>query len=292
MRLINWAPPSSSTVTLPIEVILHLLYSSFHPQIGDLIAAAIKDNPHTLLSPIPFQFQKFLIKPLSDNIPLQPHIVLVLDALDECGTVEDRETLLNLLASEFCHLPPTFRTIITSRADSDIRQAFESEPHILAFELDLTSDIAFDDISSYFRHHMAGIRRKKKYLPIDWPGRDTIHDLARRAHGLFVWASTAYKFINGYDPEARLDAVLRGSRTSAAESALDTLYRTALQSVEKWDDAAFIDDFRAVVGTVLALRNPLSSAALDSLMGTTNSRSSSINTIMELGCVISSSLQI
>lgn len=274
----------------PALVIRTLAYQlgSFHRPIGELVSAAIENTPTILLSPIQFQFERLLVTPL-DNIspPATPHIVFVLDALDECSTAEGREALVDVLAENFPRLPSIFRTIVTSRADSDILYAFESQPHIYSLELDLTSTVTSHDISSYFRHHMSLIRKKKRYLGVDWPGEDNIHNLTKLASGLFVWASTALKFIDGHDPRKRLNIILQGTTTSGAESALDSLYRTALESVGLWDDEDFVEDFRAVVGMVLVLRNPLSSVAIDLLQGTSADRPS-LSTFAQLGCLVSS----
>ena len=79
--------------------------------------------------------------PLSciQSLSTKSQIVLVLDALDECGTTKDRGALVKVLAEKSTHLPSTFRFVITSRPDIDIRLAFESQPRVLTLELVLTS---------------------------------------------------------------------------------------------------------------------------------------------------------
>ena len=279
----------------PALVIRTLVYQigSFQPQIGKLVSAAIEDTPAILLSPISFQFKRLLIDLWSpDGLPpAQSQVVLVLDALDECDTAEEREALVKVLAEQSVHLPFNVRMIIGSRADIDIRCMFEAQTHILSLELDLNSAVVAHDISSYFRHHMKLIRSKKTYLGMDWPGEDKIIALTERACGLFVWASTAAKFINGHDPQKRLSIILQGNRSFGAESALDILYRTALESVGMWDDEDFVADFRTVIGTVLVLQDPLSSMAIDKLFGASEGRPS-IDIITQLACVVSSSPRI
>jgi hypothetical protein len=88
-------------------------------------------------------------------------IVLVLDALDECD-MTSRRHLLEVLAKESAHIPSNLRLDITSRAHADIRHAFMAYPHILAQELDITSELCSDDILTYFRHHMNLIREKTR----------------------------------------------------------------------------------------------------------------------------------
>jgi hypothetical protein len=135
---------------------------------------------------------------------------------------------------------------------------------------------------------MAVIRGKRRYLGIDWPGKTKINALARRASGLFVWASIACNFIDAHDPPKRLDIVLQGNTTSTAEVALDTLYQKALEWAGSWDDEDFVADFRAIFGVILFLRNPLTRAAVDSLLASPNGRPSG-QTIEQLSCVVSSS---
>ena len=276
-----------SDPTLAVRTVAYQL-GSFHPQIRELISASIDKTPAILLSPLSFQFQRLLvdIAPGLELLSTGSHIVLILDALDECGNAEDRETLVNLLSEKSADLHSTFRIIIASRPDVDIRHAFRSRSHILARELDLDSTITGHDISSYFRHHMALIRAKKSHLDTDWPGDAKICALTKRARGLFVWAATACRFINGHDPQKRL-GIMMSTTSARAESALDALYQTALESAGSWDDEDFVSDFRSIMGVLLVLRSPLSSAAIDSLLGKPNGRSC-IDTVLQLGCVVSS----
>src|SRR5882762_6642231 len=201
--------------------------SSFHPDIGGVISAAIESSPQTVTSSVSCQFQELLIDPLSciEPLPTKSQIVLVLDALDECGSRKDRIALVEALAEKSAHLPSTFRFVVTSRPDIDIQLAFESQSHVLGLELDLTSASIKEDILLYFRHHMNIIQKKKKHLGIDWPGARNINALARHASGLFIWASIACNFIDAHDPQKRLDIVLQGDITSTTEVALDDLYR-------------------------------------------------------------------
>ena len=100
----------------------------------------------------------------------------------------------------------------------------------------------------------------------DWPGDEAIHTLVQRAAGLFIWAATACRFIDGHDPWRQLDLLLRGDVNSNAEQALDVLYKTALQTIGMWDDEDFIADFHAIMGVILLAKDPLSDSAIDTLL--------------------------
>jgi hypothetical protein len=134
---------------------------------------------------------------------------------------------------------------------------------------------------------MEEIREQNSLLGLsnDWPGDLRIHALVERASGLFIWASTAYKFIKGYDPEERLGMLLRAGNNSNAESALDSLYVTALQSLGEWTDTVFSADFRAVVGTILVARDPLSTTAINYLLRLEGQRPPA-HAISRLGCIL------
>ena len=93
-------------------------------RIGTPIAAVIEKTPNLVESPLHLQFTKLLVEPLSKLPATGPPIILVIDALDECGNARDRKTLLNLLATESIHLPPFIRILVTSRAEFDIGSAF------------------------------------------------------------------------------------------------------------------------------------------------------------------------
>lgn len=272
----------------PASVVQTLAYQlgTFHPLIGETISTVIEEAPNVLLSPISYQFEQLISSADSTvpSLPVPAPIVFIFDALDECGTVSNREALLEIIARELCDLI-SFRVIITSRPDMDIVLALESHPRVLQVKLDVRSALVDQDISMYFHHHMALIHQKKRHLRIGWPGEDAIRDLTGKSSGLFVWASTAVKFINGHDPQKRVLRLLQDDRDQLAESGLDALYRTALESVGMWEDPDFVEDFRAIFGMILFLRNPLSTSAIDKLLDANNGRPS-LDTINQLGCVV------
>ena len=274
----------------PASLIRTLAYQlgCFDPRLGDAISAAISHHP-TIRDGHPlFQFSTLLREPLASQTDLlsEGPIVVVLDALDECGNAEDREVLLEVLTDEFVKLPPMLRVIIASRPEHDIQNRFKSVTNILPHKLSINSNNTQKDIERFIRYHLQKIGRKMiPPLASDWPGEHRISILAERASGLFVWASTACKFVDGYDPEQRLGIILQEDTSSSAESALDKLYTTALESVGEWTDTIFSHDFRAIVGTILVARDPLSASALNKLLPIDGHRHP-LNAVSRLGCVL------
>jgi len=275
-----------SDPTRVIKTLAHQL-ATFDPRIEAAIRVAVERNPNMLMSPLPRQFQTLILNPLSDEEHLAPIIVIVLDALDECGTKSERDALLEVLTQDSVKLPVAIRIVITSRAERDIYNAFQSLPHILTYELDITSSINRDDISSYFRHRMLLIRTRNTHLlrGTEWPGEEAFHELVQRACGLFVWAYTASEFINGHSPMKRLEVILRGKKATSAEASLDALYKTALESAGDWDDEDLVKEFRDILGIILVARQPLSSAAIDALLQSPE-KIPSIHTISLLACLM------
>jgi hypothetical protein len=159
------------------------------------------------------------------------------------------------------------------------------QPNIFPKDLEVSSKIGGQDILTYFEHQLGAIRRKNVWLQSDWPGHEVIRDLGTRSWGLFVWASTTAKFIDGFDPENRLAIILQSETALGAQSALDDLYKTALENACAWDDIDFVQHFRTVLGMVLVFQNPLTMTALDRLIGLTKGPGSS-RAISPLACLV------
>jgi hypothetical protein len=269
-----------------VRTLAHQLGSS-NPTGGAAIRSVIERDQNILMSPLTCQFQRLVLDPLSEVELPASTIVIVLDALDECGTADERSTLLQILTQHSINLPFAIRILITSRAEVDIYNAFGLHHRILTYELDTTSTANSDDILSYFRHRMALIQSMNRHLRlgVDWPGEEVPGRLVLRASGLFVWASTACEFINGHAPKKRLDIVLRDETASSAEAALDILYTTALESTGRWDDDDFVEEFQDIMGTVIIAFQPLSSSAIDTLLQRPED-TPSMHTISLLGCLL------
>ena len=275
-----------SDPTVVIRTLAYQLASS-NQRIRAAICAVLEEDSNISLSALSRQFRKLIVEPISTIANYRPTIVIILDALDECGAPANRRALLDVVAKEFAVLPSYFRTIVTSRAESDIYDALNFPSHVLPYELDIKSHVNYDDILLYIRHHMSLMRIKNRHLQLSpsWPGEEILCQLVEQASGLFIWASTVCEFINGYDPTERLEVILRAEVTSGAQAALDALYRTALVSIGHWDDKSFISDFRNVMGMILVTRQPLCSTVIDTLLQLPKNRPS-VHVISLLGCVL------
>lgn len=187
------------------------------------------------------QFSELITNPLhslSTSTANGP-IVVILDALDECG-VHGCQALLSVLAEGSWHLPPYIQILITSRLSDDIQKTFERLPHVMHQDLQWLTGEPDRDIIKFITDTLALFSRDR-YPPLspDWPEHDSIFALATNANGLFIWAETAIKEICSSDDPARCLKEL----TNPSLATLPHLYTSVLQSHGIWEDRIFCEIF-------------------------------------------------
>lgn len=71
--------------------------------------------------------------------------------------------------------------------------------HIAYYELALHNiprTIVDQDIQKFVTHELGVIRVERGLLDL-WPGENKIQTITTRADGLFIYAATVYRFVNG-----------------------------------------------------------------------------------------------
>ncbi|THU75889.1 hypothetical protein K435DRAFT_620920, partial [Dendrothele bispora CBS 962.96] len=115
-------------VTMPEHVVPAIAYrlAYLFPPLRARIINAVRDCPDITGSPIVTQFSSLLVKPLSslDSLDFGKSLVVVIDALDECGSRDTRKELLQCFINRELRLPPWFKLLVTSRPDQDLARAF------------------------------------------------------------------------------------------------------------------------------------------------------------------------
>lgn len=261
--------PERNAATVIRTLAYHL--ALFDARIGAALARVIERYPNIASMPLEFQFRNLLTAQALTTINWSGGpVVLIIDALDECGTEQDRKTLLRALSKGFLDLPPFIRVVVVSRRETDIEDALASHCAVYPFSLDIDSATTRNDILEFLRHHLAEIRisQKRLLLPTDWPGEDKVQILLQHAGGLFIWASTACLYMDSHDPQLRLNELItqQSVHTTAPFAKLDKLYKTGLASAGNWADPEFKSDCCAIFGAILCARIPLSSSAIDSIL--------------------------
>ncbi|KIL57443.1 hypothetical protein M378DRAFT_41812, partial [Amanita muscaria Koide BX008] len=279
--------PKRNAATM-IPVLAYQL-AQIDARIGAIVSQIVERNPNIAEMPINVQFATLLSAKALQSVEWSGGpIVLVIDALDECGIEKDRAKLLDALSIGFSDLPPFLRVIVVSRPETDIKRKFASHPAVYPYHLDIDSAANKDDISEFLRHRLNKIRTNNEYLHFtsDWPGEDKINALTERSAGLFVWASTASLYIDGHAPDLRLnELIIQQSVDTSSEPFvnLDRLYKTGLQSAGRWADTLFRSDCCAIFGAIICARNPLTCLMIDSLLSL---QEPCLQSISRLGCVL------
>lgn len=261
------------------------------PALRRYIYEAVTEQKEIASQTLRDQWNQLILRPLSKlkASSLRSPLVIVVDALDECEGDNDIRLLLQLLTESKNIRSIRLRIFLTSRAETSIRLGFRSMPTILHHDLvlqDVPRSIVDQDISVFFRVQFREIRESYEFLPATWPGDETIDTLVEKAGGLFIYAATVCRFIKTNDqwsPQSLLRVFLpsdgpnrsenlpRRIPSSSPTEGLDAIYTQILNHSTKGvgkdkDKEELSKDFKQVIGAIAILSEPLSAAALGSLL--------------------------
>ena len=162
----------------------------------------------------------------STNLPIVGDTVIVIDAFDDIGAVEDRADALEVLTKQAHELLDGLCVVVTSRFEKDIQEALQS-PKVMDIDYMLMENIPTDltarDISLYVHDALGDVQDLE---PTD------LNRVATAAGDSFQWASTACWYVCSSDdgrgarvqgPRARLPLFL------ASNQGLDELYIRILE---------------------------------------------------------------
>ncbi|KAK6334975.1 hypothetical protein TWF718_010416 [Orbilia javanica] len=253
-----------STLAMDLKAIIPLL--------GPHISEAVANDPNVCQKALSEQFQKLLLGPLSKvqqtDVPdPKKALVLVIDALDECGDGEIVGRLIDFLG-RLAEVDLNIRIFITSRPEAPIKAGFNDlkDIHKDISLHDIQESTIRDDILAFIRSEFDKIRKNRK-LGGSWPGDSTIVTLTDMTVPLFISAATLCRFIGDrkFSVHERLENVLR-LRNSSFASKLDQTYRPIFKQIladaDETERAELIQGFQEIIGTIVLLESPL---GLDSL---------------------------
>ncbi|KAF7974090.1 hypothetical protein HWV62_13397 [Athelia sp. TMB] len=240
--------------------------ASLHPSAAEDIASALEAEPALASAPLSRQFDALILRP-SRHLPVDRTAVFVIDALDESISHDLDTELLAILRDKAAQLPPQIRILITSRPTNIIEEFLSGRNHIVACSIDVHSVENKGDIDMYVDSQLRNEAILLK-MGLTSPDEIVIRDLKRLAEGLFVWTVTVCNFLRtAYRPRDKLQALLSKSyrQGSPPEKKMDMLYAAILAECGDWEDPDFVRDYDLVMGTIMALKRPLSLAALRAL---------------------------
>lgn len=248
----------------------------FFPPFNAKVNHALKSNPDIGYSSVPYQLEELIVKPLREVRNVFPPCVIVLDAFDECRDSGTTSIILSSLSRHVAELSP-FKILLTSRPERNIATAFKSSELTPATQRFILHEIALgivrNDIGRYLATSLTLIRDSYE-LECSWPLEVDIQGLAHLSFGLFIFAATSVKFIedrNYSNPRGQLTDLLHNAATVAEISSspqhhLDLLYTQVLTHAFPHMAARLAGRLKMVLGSIVLLRNPLSSLALEALL--------------------------
>lgn len=238
------------------------------------------------------QWETLILHPLMKT-KLDPSslvLVLVIDALDECGSEDDMRGIITLLAQADMVKGPNLRVIITSRPETPIRLGFGDMPSIYHRDLllhELPREVVDADICLFLYHEFEEVKKRQTRLHNEWPGVDVVNQLVLLSAGLFIFAATICRFVLEEDqsateslklflPEESVTTALLDSRDVSRQgestSYLDSMYSQILKrSVApkrngRERSKEEISSLSRILGAVAGLNEPLRLGDLARLM--------------------------
>lgn len=173
------------------------------------------------------QFSLLFERPLSKmtTAPFRPHIVII-DALDECGSPHDQKRLAELLL-KLARSKPWIKVFVTSRKEQRISEVLGA-PLIDCRTKDIKAEPeTSSDIQKYVIHQL-------NYLSVRL-NESEVDGVVARADGLFIWCSTLFRYIEDsvdVDKKGLLEDILSGSVERAnAEDVPDSLVLTTYHAL-------------------------------------------------------------
>ena len=158
-------------------------YAELKESLADII-----NTDGSLRSTASLKEQFGCIKKICARLELVGPLVVVIDALDECGgDSEDRKELMKILAEETLALPKNFRFFITARRnDAYVENALKTS----SFNVD-------EALFNADRHLYILTQISEGATELSLRYRDWQNNLTRMSRGDFSWILMACKFIRG-----------------------------------------------------------------------------------------------
>ncbi|KAF9784010.1 hypothetical protein BJ322DRAFT_973361, partial [Thelephora terrestris] len=247
-----------------------------YPEFRSVFVPLVQSDPGIAYESLYNQMDKLIVGPLKkSSIPT----IIVIDALDECKDEEPASAILSVLA-RFVAQVPMVKFFLTGRPEPRIREGFRLPLLVDATNTFVLHEVQTNEINSdiqqFFESSFLELAFRHTGLA-NWPTKEQLDLLCKRAAGLFVYAVATFKFINtrNYHPRERLDLLLQlpdntlheGKTKFNSSTSLDSLYRSILQEAFSHDGAEDDPRIHSILCAVILAANPLSPSAISTLLG-------------------------
>lgn len=251
------------------------------PKYRKTLLRTLASNPDVASLSLHNQLEELIVGPVKQS---SMKTIVLIDALDECKDSKSISTILDILARSIAQIP-SLQFFITSRPEPHIRSAFRLPQlksiteTITLHEVNVTS--ANEDIRLYLEKSLGSLAVHRSDLDVShpWPTEEELDRLTEKSAGLFVFASTAVKFIDsaGDDPRERLQEIIKqvGDTDTDQSSSnvyghvnpyedLDALYLNILKGASS---GANIPRLRSIMGLLVVACDMLSLGTIAGLLG-------------------------
>lgn len=231
---------------------LTLLYPEYREAVLKLLNGP--DNGDVLKGILGSQVEELFTKTLSGAKEPKP-LVLIIDALDECGDAEAQTKIITGLIA-ISKAVPWVKIFVTSRDEVAIRDRFGEDSSGNCHKVNINELQDIDEDIQRFTEF------KLEKLGLD---KNQANSLAKKAGGLFIWSSTVFKFLEGrLNPRKELARLIKddGSASEPLQQ-LYSLYDKVLESVpyQQKGELAVVRRILAIV-YVSSTTTPLSASTI------------------------------
>ncbi|KAF7971105.1 hypothetical protein HWV62_22028 [Athelia sp. TMB] len=267
-----------STISRGIADLDPLWRAALHDLVNKDLALAKSTSPS-------MQMKSILLEP-AKSLRIAGPVVIIIDALDESGDAQARESLLRVLSQNASALPCNFRVLVTTRPEQDITRAFSGKrAHIEQLGLETMVQADTDlrmDIEKFIEHRLDPITGA---LDAKWLSRERwLSTLVNKSGYVFQWAATTCRAILEIDEEGvhqLVDEILE------AGGGLDDLYSLILGRKFAEGDSEGMHRFKRVMGRILMAKEPLSKSTFKGLFRDGNETEDFDTVLSRLGSLLS-----
>ncbi|KAG8912643.1 hypothetical protein FRC00_004068, partial [Tulasnella sp. 408] len=232
------------------------LAKSLDPELRKAILSTVEEKDDIINQRLDEQFDALFTSSLRKLKAKPVPILIVVDALDECDSVDYAVSFVKLIDRHSASLPDNLKFLLTSRPEAPLLRALEPRKW-QAESLDSIDDTDTDaDIERFLRHSLLQVKREHD-IEGEWPAPADILRLVQMSQGLFQWARTVVKYINDGSPTDQLGELL-GS--PILWSGVDELYTQILsRALERARQHVAKESlFLSLLGTLVATPYPVS----------------------------------